>query len=240
VCRSDAGLAKGNRTVTLSQIETAVYRRTGYADAPSTEVVTRVEQWINIWHQRLLARPGMELLRDITVTFPSAVGQTQYTLAATVRRIKKIYEATTPLALDMMTIYQIREMDAGLNAKGIPRIWAPVTWAAGSPLAQLVIQLWPTPQQIITYNVDANTTAVDMASSDTPLLPAEYHWLLIEAGCYEEWLRKADTRAGTARQDMETGFKEMRNWLSNPYDYKPSNLPTIQQPSRLGGMYPPW
>jgi hypothetical protein len=89
--------------------------------------------------------------------------------------------------------------------------------------------------------VDAQTTAVDLvASTDEPLLPFEYHWLLVEAACYEEWMRKADTRSGTARQDLETGFKEMRHWLSNPRDYQPTNLPSSTGHSRLGGMYPSW
>jgi hypothetical protein len=53
-------------------------------------------------------------------------------------------------------------------------------------------------------------------------------------------MRKADTRSGTARQDLETGFKEMRHWLSNPRDYQPTNLPSSTGHSRLGGMYPSW
>lgn len=228
--------------MTLNDIELATYRRLGYADAPATEVVTRIRQWINIWHQRLLARPGISLLRDGTVNFVSVVGQAQYVLPATMRRIQKIYETTTPIALDMLTLWTIREQDPQLQQRGIPICWAPVTWSLPSgTLPALTIQLWPTPTSIITYSVDSMTVANDLAATtDEPLLPFEYHWLLVEAGCYEEWLRKADARAGTARQDMETGFKEMRHWLQNPYDYKPTNSSAVQRPSRLGGQYPPW
>jgi hypothetical protein len=228
--------------VTLNDIQLATYRRTGYADAPATEVVTRILQWINIWHQRLLARPGIELLRDLTVTFPSVALQGQYALPATVRRVKKISETNTPSALRMESLTWLRDTDPGLMAIGTPEVWIPATWRLTTPpLAQLQIVLWPTPTDVITYVVDAQTTAVDLvASTDEPLLPFEYHWLLVEAACYEEWMRKADTRSGTARQDLETGFKEMRHWLSNPRDYQPTNLPSSTGHSRLGGMYPSW
>ncbi len=228
--------------MTLNDIQLATYRRTGYADAPATEVVTRILQWINIWHQRLLARPGINILRDTTVTFPSVALQAQYPLPAAVRRVQKIYDKTTPMALGMESLQWIRETDPQLAAVGVPEVWAPVTWTLTTPpLAQLTIQLWPIPAGVLTYFVDAQTTAADLAApTDEPLLPYEYHWLLVEAACYEEWTRKADLRAGTARQDMETGFKEMRHWLQSPHDYRPTNLPSAGERSRLGGMYPGW
>jgi hypothetical protein len=203
-----------------------------------------MRQWINIWYQRLLARPGMQILRDITVTFPSIAGQSRYGLPIQVRRVQKIFDAATPLALRMESLQWIREQDPGLVASGTPEVWAPVTWQLSitvSPPSQLVVLLWPTPAGVLTYSVDAQTTAVDLVgATDTPLLPPEYHWLLVEAACYEEWMRKADTRSGSARQDLETGFKEMRHWLLNPMDYQPTNAPSAQSASRLGGMYPPW
>jgi hypothetical protein len=228
--------------VTLNDIELASYRRTGYADTPAADVVARMRQWINIWHQRLLARPGIELLRDGSITMPSVVGQFNYHLPPQVRRVLKISEFTTPMVLRMEAWSWIREQDPQLVATGTPEVWAPVSWEnITPPLAQLTIMLWPVPTSVITYNLDAQFTATDMVNvTDIPLLPYEYHWLLIEAACYEEWMRKADSRAGTARQDLETGVKEMRHWLANPPDYKPVAGDRAVAPSRLGGIYPPW
>lgn len=228
--------------MTLNDIELASYRRTGYADTPAVEVTTRMRQWINIWHQRLLARPGIELLRDATTFFPSVANQPTYVLPAGVRRIKKILERDTPTALRMESHGWVREIDPGDTAIGTPEVWAPITWGVTTPpLAQITIRLWPTPQGVTNYIVDAQGTAADLAAAtDVPLLPYEYHWLLVEAACYEEWMRKADTRSGSARQDLETGFKEMRHWLANPRDYMPTNAPSAQSSSRLGGMYPSW
>jgi hypothetical protein len=228
--------------MTLNDIEVAIYRRTGYADMPAPEVVTRIRQWINLWHQRLLARPGIELLREIQVTVPSVAGQPTYLLPTSIRRVNKVFEQQTPTTLRMERQDWLREHDPGDRAIGIPEVWCPSSWSAWDPpTSQLMIRLWPTPAQIILYVVDTQGLTADLvASTEVPTLPLEYHWLLVEAACYEEWMRKADTRSGTARQDLETGFKEMRNWLSNLPDYKPTNLPQAYHPSRLGGWYPHW
>jgi hypothetical protein len=157
--------------------------------------------------------------------------------------VKGISETTTPIALRMESLSWLRQHDPGLFVTGIPDVWIPVTWGGTASInpSQLQILLWPKPTGVILYTVDAHITVGDLVmSADVPLLPYEYHWLLIEAGCYEEWIRKADTRAGTARQDMETGFKEMRHWVQNPADYQPTNAQIIERPSRLGGMFPSW
>ena len=226
--------------MTLSDIELMSYRRLGYADTPTTDVVTRIRQWINVWQQRILARPGMEQLRDVTATFSSVVNQTQYALPSQVRRVMKIFDPLTPVALRMRERVWLREIDPGLMATGIPEVWIPLTWNPASGGA-LSLQLWPTPTGVITYQVDAQGVVGPMSNAtDVTQLPDEYGWLLVEAACYEEWLRKADTRAGTARQDLETGIKEMRHWLYSVRDYKPTNAIDPERPSRLGGMYPSW
>jgi hypothetical protein len=223
--------------VTLNDIELMSYRRFGYADTPAAEVITRIRQWINVWQQRILARPGIQLLRDSQINFSTMAGQANYTLVANIRRVDKMFLPDVPTVLRMESLQWLRENDPGLQAKGLPELWIPATWLAG----QLKIQLWPIPSDVYLVYVDAAVTAADLvATTDVPLLPAEYHWLLVEAACYEEWLRKADARSGSARQDMETGIKEMRHWLQNPQDYRPvagGNAVTL---SRLGGMFPSW
>jgi hypothetical protein len=238
--------------MTLNDIQLATYRRTGYSDTPAAEVVTRILQWINIWHVRLLTRPGIGLLNDSTqnvVVLTTVPLQVSYVLPVYVRRIIKITEQTTPLTLRMESLTWIREHDPGNAVVGIPEVWAPLTWGLVTPpptpplplIAQLTIRLWPTPAGTITYGVDTHMPIPDLVGpTDQPYLPLEYHWLLVQAACYEEWMRKADTRSGTARQDLETGFKEMRHWLSNPPDYQPTNMPQTTRQSRLGGWYPHW
>ena len=318
--------------MTLNDIELAIYRRLNYADAPGSDVTTRVRQWVNIWHQRLLALPGVEGLRDFTFTFASVANQQQYALPQGLTRISKIHEETTPRVLRMEQWAWIRDYDPQLLASGVPEAYAPVSlrnvgaqpaatgvWVvstsaadttqtatiegirtggyrsgavtatlngttrvalgtytdyidlstafisaaaagvvsfydaavAGNELSRISIgqtsakyqwiQLWPTPQTAITYLVDGLRVLEDMAlATDTPMLPLEYHWLLVEAGCFEEWLRKMDPRAATAKSQMDDGIKALRHWQWSWPDYQPQNLEKGDRPSRLGGMYPRW
>jgi len=318
--------------VTLADIQWASYRRLNYADSPPPDVSLRMTQWINIWHQRLLTLPGVDSLRDTTLSFSSAIGQTQYALPDGLARIRKIYEVTSPRVLRQEQWAWIREYDPQLLAAGVPdvyafvsykavkaqpstaQIWAvstnggdtqqitvggfsaagerlppitvslagtaPVlvsssfireidrvflsapavgtvelmdtpTVATGKPLLYILpgktstryqwIQLWPTPASALTYYVDCQRNLDPLAlAMDEPLLPPEFHWLLVEAACFEEWLRKGDPRAATAKAEIDTGVKAMRHWVWSLPDYQPSNAAQGDRPSRLGGQYPAW
>lgn len=318
--------------MTLNQIQLAIYRRCNYLDTPAADVVTRILQWINIWHQRILAKPGLEDLRDILVTFASVAGQTTYALPQGLTRIDDIFEATTPRSLRQGSIGWIRQYDPQLLATGVPEVYAVVSgsqvmlnpsttgvWVAstsasdvtqiahieglrtggylsgdqyatvtgttrvaigaftdyldlskayitataagvvsfydaavaGNELARIsigrtsqkteVVQLWPKPTTAITYSIDGKRLVDDLAvATDVPTLPAEFHWLLIEAGSYEEWMRKTDPRATNAMNELTDGIKDLRNWVTNLPDYRPKSGERFDRPSRLGGQFPAW
>lgn len=319
--------------MTFNQIQVAVFRRCNYLDTPAADVVTRISQWINIWQQRILAKPGMDDIRDSLLTFASVAGQTTYALPQGITRIDDIFEATTPRSLRLGSISWIRQYDPQLLATGVPEVYAAVSgsqvmqnpvvpsgvWVAstsaldttqiahldglrtggyrsgdqyatvngttrvaigtytdfidlskafitaraagdvsfydaavaGNELArispgrtsqkQYVIQLWPKPTTTITYQVDCKRIVDDMTvPTDVPTLPAEFHWLLIEAGSYEEWTRKDDPRAQNAMVQLQDGVKDLRNWVTNLPDYKPKSGERFDRPSRLGGQYPAW
>lgn len=319
--------------MTLNSIQLAIYRRCNYADTPAADVVTRILQWINIWHQRILAKPGMEDIRDSLLTFASVAGQTTYAMPQGITRIDDIFEAITPRSLKLGSISWIRQYDPQLLATGVPEVYAAVSgsqvtqnpvvasgvWVvstnaadvtqiahldglrtggyrsgdqyatlngttrvaigaftdfidlhkafitaagqgdisffdaavAGNELArisagrtsqkQYVIQLWPKPTTTITYQVDCKRVVDDMTvPTDVPTLPAEFHWLLVEAGSFEEWTRKSDPRATQAMTQLTDGIKDLRNWATNLPDYKPKSGERFDRPSRLGGQYPAW
>lgn len=318
--------------MTLNQLQLAIYRRCNYADTPSSDVVTRILQWINIWHQRILAKPGMENLRDTTLTFASVAAQTTYALPQGVARISGIFEQTTPRTLTERTLKWIRRVDPQLLSTGVPEAYAEISgvsvatnpattgvWVAstsasdvaqiayieglrtggyrsgsvsvtvtgvtrvalgtftdyieldkayisatavgvvsfydaavaGNELARIsigqtaaayqAVQLWPTPTGAITYSVDCKRVLEDMAqATDRPLLPAEFHWLLVEATCYEEWLRKDDSRTSNAKKALDDGINDLRNWSTNGPDYRPKMGDRGEPQSRLGGQYPAW
>lgn len=319
--------------MTLNQIQLAIYRRTNYADTPATDVITRILQWINIWQQRILAKPGMENLRDTMLTFASVAAQTTYAMPQGLTRIEGMFEQTTPRTLTERDLSWIRAVDPQLLATGVPEIYAQLSltqvalnpstkgiWvvstsvadttqiahieglrtggyrtgdvsatlsgltrvalgtftdfieldkayitatgagvisfydaaAAGNELVRIsigqtsakymTVQLWPTPTTAITYSVDCKRVLEDLAvATDVPSLPTEFHWLLVEACCYEEWLRKDDSRAPSARKALDDGINDLRNWTSNGPDYRPRmGDANGERPSRLGGQYPAW
>jgi hypothetical protein len=318
--------------MTLNQIELAIFRRTNYADSPTADVKTRIDQWINIWHQRILARPGLEPLRNTTLTFASTANTSTYALPQSVARVLTISDRTTPITLRQESLMFIRQSDPQLINTGMPELWAPVSWtmvaqqpattgvwvvstsasdtaqtayieglrtggyrsgqisvtlngttraalgtftdylelekaylsavgvgvisfydaaAAGNELARIsigqtsaryqTIQLWPTPQSAITYYIDCDRVVEDLVNAtDTPQLPEPFHSVLVEAGCYEEWLRKSDVRASSALKAMEQGLNDCKHWLLNNPSYSPVMGGPALQPSRLGGMYPRW
>lgn len=319
--------------MTFNQILTAIYRRTNYDDVPDVPVVTRISQWVNIWHQRILAKPGLEDLRDTTFTFTSVASQTTYALPQGLTRIDQVFEATTPRSLQLTTLGWIRQYDPQLTAVGTPDRYAVVSasqvmlqpvatgvWVAstsasdttqlahieglrtggyrsgdiavlltgttrvqlgtytdyidldkayvsatgagvisfydaavaGNELARVSIGqtsqrdqtlfLWPVPQAVITYSVDGKRVIEDMVNpADVPSLPLEFHWLLIEAGSFEEWTRKSDQRAKIAMTELTDGIKDLRNWVTNLPDYRPrAGDGQDARPSRLGGQYPAW
>lgn len=338
--------------MTLNEIQVAVYRRLNYEDAAQSTVVARILQWINIWNQRILAKPGMDNLRETTFTFTSVVNQTTYALPDAITRIENVFEQTTPRTLRMGTQSWIREYDPQLRSVGVPELYALISsaqtmaqptaatgvWAvstsaadtlgpvfhvegirtggyrsgdqltilngltrvpigaspftdyieidkayvapasaavlpgpngqpvsglpqgvvslfdaavAGNELARIqigqtsqrvqVIQLWPTPQTAILYSVDCKRVAEYLINAtDVSTLPPEFHWLLVEAASYEEWMRKDDSRAKVALSDLNEGIRDLRNWVTNLPDYKPKSGERFDRPSRLGGFYPSW
>lgn len=318
--------------VTLNEIQLAIYRRCNYDDLPSPDVVRRILQWINVWHQRILAKPGLDTLRDTTLTFSSVIGQSLYALPQGLTRIETVFEQTSPRVLRNGSVNWIREYDPQLLATGVPEVYAIQTasqvllntaasgvWAvstsaadtsqiahieglrtggyrtgdqqvlltgtvrvqlgtytdvievdkayltatavgevsffdaavAGNELARITIgqkamkvwtiQLWPRPTTAILYSVDCKRVVEELVNAtDTPTLPAEYHWLLVEAGSFEEWTRKDDNRAKVAMSELNDGIRDMRNWVTNLPDYKPRSGERFDRPSRLGGQYPAW
>ena len=109
----------------LQALERRVYRVTGYVDSPASDIQTRVRMFLNEWHRRLLTVPGMEQLRDDTITFPSVANAARYAMPPVVARIKKISETTNDRTLEMRTLDWLRSVDPD-PATGTPFAWIPL------------------------------------------------------------------------------------------------------------------
>jgi hypothetical protein len=96
------------------------------------------------------------------------------------------------------------------------------------------------PASAITYYVDYARTIPDMANgTDEPLLPDDFHWLLVEGALVKEWTKKDDLqRREAARQDYERGLRSLHYRVTCPPDFLPSRTGQPLERSRFGGYFP--
>lgn len=314
----------------LTALLAECYRRAGYPSTPSTAETTRLTAFLNTTHRQILGQPGMDRLRDDTITFASVISQSVYGLPPSVARIESITERTTMRKLNPATLEDVRTYDPGLQMTGpsdcyINRGWQAVAqqpsaatglWVvsssasdvqncfietvrtggmasvgaavavtgitrkalgaltdhievtkfylstaavgtvdlydavtAGNLLARipiggtyaryLGIQLYPVPTSAITYYVDYVRNVADMTNgTDEPLLPEDYHYLLVEGAMLKEWTKRDDERRIAAAQDYQQGMSNLKYFMHTSADDLPSAGSARVERSRFGAFYP--
>jgi len=101
------------------------------------------------------------------------------------------------------------------------------------------IQLWPTPQAALTYQVDYTREIVDLVNDfEEPLLPPDFHHLLSLGAQHDEWRRMDDDRAGAVRQDLEGELRHLNAWLWDLADTTDERRDRGWSHSRLGPWFP--
>lgn len=120
----------------------------------------------------------------------------------------------------------------------------------GTTLAQITIgktntdytgfSLWPTPSDAITYEVDVTRAITDLAQdTDEPLLPEDFHDVLLLGAVMDEYQHLSDNRYGVAASEYAQRVKEMQYWLHETAIGQPFSLTRgWQKPSQLGSFYP--
>lgn len=319
--------------MTFANILSEIYRRTNFAASPASDVVTRIKSFVNLTHRQLLGLPGLEKLRDDTITFASVSAQASYGLPPSIGRVKTIHDRTNDRRLVGKSLDWLRTVDPGLDSSGTPDYFIPLGIQAvakqpsdaseifvdstsasddntktayieairtggypvslsvtmngvtavslgsaytdiiavtkfyisaaavgtvtlhedasgGTELARIPIgqtfsrywgvQLWPTPSAAVTYYVDHTRIIPDLVNdNDQPLLPEDFHWLLVEGALAKELQKKDDDRAKDAKDDYDKGVKALRYFVNCPPDYLPvMGRGGMGRISRLGGQYP--
>lgn len=104
----------------------------------------------------------------------------------------------------------------------------------------LQIQLYPTPTSALTYHVDYVRTMPDLVNvTDEPLLPDDFHWLLVEGALLKEWTKRDDDRRVDAQREYQRGLSALRYWVNCPADFLPSrgSMRARNGRNRLGANY---
>jgi hypothetical protein len=111
--------------MTFDQIRTRIYHDCGFTDTPAALVVTRVKDWVNEGHRRILRDPKFSKLRAGTVPFSSVIGVTIYGFPQVFERVDAIVQQTNDRRLTFMTRDRYRSMDPAERATGVPSHYVP-------------------------------------------------------------------------------------------------------------------
>lgn len=113
--------------MTFAQILADVYRRTNLPATPSTADATRIKAFANETHREVLTAPGLDRLRDDTLTFASVSGTKVYAIGQAVARVKDIFDqSTNQWRLRQLDLDDLRTFDPGLTATGSSDRWVPL------------------------------------------------------------------------------------------------------------------
>jgi hypothetical protein len=156
---------------------------------------------------------------------------------------------TTRVAIGSFTDY-VDVTTVSLSAVGAGLITLYDAAASGTALAEIAIghlypsyqgvYLYPTPASAVTYYVDGLTRILDMDDTlDVPVLPEEFHDLLIPATLMLEYEHKDDSRYAKAVALYKDGLSDLQFYLASSPDVMPTlGTPVLPRTSRLGGWYP--
>lgn len=98
--------------------------------------------------------------------------------------------------------------------------------------------LWPTPSSVKTISVEGAREVSDMAqSTDEPLLPVDFHRLLVYGACADECLKLDDSRYQAFKGEWAQGVADLKYWLHARASYRPgAGVPSGG--SNLGSYFP--
>lgn len=121
---------------------------------------------------------------------------------------------------------------------------------AGTELARITIgqtttdytafNLWNTPSSVITYYVDITRAVTDLAqSTDVPVLPEDFHDVLLLGCVMDEYQHLSDKRYPIAAMEYKARVGELQYWLAETATGQPGSLGRRwARPSQLGTWYP--
>jgi hypothetical protein len=100
--------------------------------------------------------------------------------------------------------------------------------------------LYPTPSAVVTYSADVLRAIPDMSNdTDEPLLPEDFHDLLITGGRLSEYEKGDDSeRLRIAKDEWTVGRRQLQSFVTSHPDWIPNWNGYQVEHSRLGGWYP--
>jgi hypothetical protein len=106
------------------------------------------------------------------------------------------------------------------------------------------IRLWPTPAGAYAYQVDGPLVVADFGPNSTietatPVIPADFQYILADYARMREYEYRDDSRFPMAQLRYQEKLKELRNRIMDPPDFRPRVGRVPDRSSNLGSYYPP-
>lgn len=222
--------------MTGAQLLTTLARRLNKNTTLDSATSARLLDFLNEAYRDVLSKPGMERLRRATTTFDSVASTATYTVASAAR-VLRVWETTNDRRLWEMTIDQYRTIEPDPSANtGTPEafVWLGVPAVSSNSLA-----LWPTPASVITYTVEILSVITDLADdANSPLLPLDFHDVLVYGAMAREYEKLDDSRLATAEARYRQRIKDLQYWLAET-DTGTVSLPQAVGRSLFNGGYYP-
>jgi len=118
--------------MTRGELLTSLYRRLNKSETPDTATKNRLVGFLNEAYREVLSLPGIQRLRDDTLTFASVANQARYALPW-VPKINRVFETTNDRLLQPMTLSDYRAIDPDPSSTtGTADCWV---WAGYTPVA---------------------------------------------------------------------------------------------------------
>jgi hypothetical protein len=104
---------------------------------------------------------------------------------------------------------QIVLYDASTSGNELARIGVGQTYSR-----YLGVTLFPQPSSVITYSVDYTRNIPDLAApTDEPLLPTDFHWVLVRGALAREYDYQQDSRYNNTQNEYKAGIVELRAFV---------------------------
>ncbi len=118
--------------MTRGELLTSLYRRLNKSETPDTATKNRLVGFLNEAYREVLSLPGIQRLREDTLTFASVANQARYALPW-VPKIQRLFETTNDRLLQPMTLADYRAIDPDPSSTtGTADCWV---WAGYTPVA---------------------------------------------------------------------------------------------------------
>ena len=198
--------------MTGAELLASVARRTLKNATLDAATEARLLESLNEVYRDVMSRPGMERLRRATTTFPSVADTATYTVTSA-SKVNRIWETTNDRRLLELSIdaYRTLEPDTAENT-GTPSHFV---WMGSPGVSSQDIALWPTPSEAITYTCEILAVVTALTNSSTsPILPLDFHDVLIYGAVSREYERADDERMRVAETRYAKRIGQLQYWLA--------------------------